>query len=146
LLEGGHAENALPQTAKATVNCRMLPGHDPADVFATLKRVVASDQVSVQAIKPARPSPASPLTPEVFQPIEKLTQKMWPGVPVVPSMSTGATDAIPLRSNDIPVYGVSGIFSDIDDVRTHGRDERIEVQSYYDGLEFLYELVKELTR
>jgi acetylornithine deacetylase/succinyl-diaminopimelate desuccinylase-like protein len=146
LLEGGHAENALPQTAKATVNCRMLPGHDPADVLATLKRVVASDQVTVQPIKPARPSPPSPLTPEVFKPIERLTQKMWPGVPVVPSMSTGATDAIPLRSNGIPVYGVSGIFSDIDDVRTHGRDERIEIQSYYDGLEFLYQLVKELTR
>ncbi len=146
LLEGGHAENALPQTAKATVNCRMLPGHEPADVLATLKRVVASDQVSVQPVKPARPSPPSPLTPELFKPIERLTQKMWPGVPVVPSMSTGATDAISLRSNGIPVYGVSGIFSDIDDVRTHGRDERIEVQAYYEGLEFLYELVKDLTR
>jgi acetylornithine deacetylase/succinyl-diaminopimelate desuccinylase-like protein len=146
LLEGGHAENALPQTAKATVNCRMLPGHDPAEVLATLKRVIANDQISIKPDKPAQPSPPSPLTPEVFQPIEKLTQKMWPGIPVVPSMSTGATDAIPLRSNGIPVYGVSGIFGDIDDVRAHGRDERIAVQSYYEGLEFLYQLVKELTR
>jgi len=146
MLEGGHAENALPQTAKATVNCRILPGHDPKDVLATLKRVVADDQIAIVPVLAARPSPPSPLTPEVFGPIEKLTQKMWPGVPVVPSMSTGATDAIPLRSNGIPVYGVSGLFGDIDDVRSHGRDERILAQSYYDGLEFLYQLVKELTR
>jgi len=145
-LEGGHAENALPQTAKAVVNCRILPGHDPAAVLQTLQRVAASNQVSIQPVEPAVPSPPSPLTPEVFKPIEKLTQKMWPGIPVVPLMSTGATDAIFLRSNGIPVYGVSGIFSDIDDVRTHGRDERIAIQSYYDGLEFLYQLVKELSK
>jgi acetylornithine deacetylase/succinyl-diaminopimelate desuccinylase-like protein len=145
LLEGGHAENALPQMAKANVNCRMLPGSDPKAVLATLKRVVGNDQITVTPVKDARASPPSPLTPEVFKPIEMLTQKMWPGVPVVPSMSTGATDAIPLRSSGIPVYGVSGIFSDIDDVRMHGRDERILVTSYYDGLEFLYQLVKELT-
>jgi acetylornithine deacetylase/succinyl-diaminopimelate desuccinylase-like protein len=144
-LEGGHAENALPQTAKAVVNCRILPGHDPAAVLQTLQRVVASGQVSVEPVEPAVLSPPSPLTPEVFKPIEKLTQKMWPGIPVVPLMSTGATDAIFLRSKGIPVYGVSGIFSDIDDVRTHGRDERIAIQSYFDGLEFLYQLVKELT-
>lgn len=145
LLEGGHAENALPQMAKANVNCRMLPGSDPKVVLATLKRVIGNDQISVTPVKDARPSPPSPLTPEVFKPIEMLTQKMWPGVPVVPSMSTGATDAIPLRSSGIPVYGVSGIFGDIDDVRMHGRDERILVTSYYEGLEFLYQLVKELT-
>lgn len=146
LLEGGHAENALPQSAKANVNCRMLPGHNPAEVLATLKRVVANNAITVQPVKDARPSPPSPLTQEVFKPIEKLTQKMWPGIPVVPSMSTGATDAIPLRASGIPVYGVSGIFGDIDDVRVHGRDERIAIQSYYDGLEFLYQLVKELTQ
>jgi acetylornithine deacetylase/succinyl-diaminopimelate desuccinylase-like protein len=145
-LEGGHAENALPQMAKATVNCRMLPGHDPAELMATIKRVIADERIAVVAVAEARPSPPSPLTPEVFKPIEKLTQKMWPGVPVVPLMSTGATDAIPLRAAGIPVYGVSGIFGDIDDVRAHGRDERISIQSYYDGLEFLYQLVKELTR
>jgi acetylornithine deacetylase/succinyl-diaminopimelate desuccinylase-like protein len=145
LLEGGHAENALPQTAKANVNCRMLPGQDPKEVLATLKRVVADEQIAIAPVKDARPGPPSPLTPEVFKPIEKLTQKMWPGVPVVPSMSTGATDAIPLRATGIPVYGVSGIFGDIDDVRMHGRDERISIEAYYDGLEFLYQLVKELS-
>jgi acetylornithine deacetylase/succinyl-diaminopimelate desuccinylase-like protein len=123
----------------------MLPGHDPRDVLATLKRVIADDRIAVKPVKDARPSPPSPLTPELFKPIETLTQKMWPGVPVVPSMSTGATDAIPLRASGIPVYGISGIFSDIDDVRIHGRDERILVDSYYQGLEFLYQLVKELT-
>ncbi len=146
LLEGGHAENALPQTAKATVNCRMLPGDKTQDVQATLKRVIGNDSIEIKPVKPARPSPPSPLTPEVFGAIERLTQKMWPSVPVVPIMSTGATDAIPLRSSGIPVYGVSGLFGDIDDVRIHGRDERIAIQSYYDGLEFLYQLVKELTK
>jgi acetylornithine deacetylase/succinyl-diaminopimelate desuccinylase-like protein len=146
LLEGGHAENALPQSAKANINCRMLPGHDPKEVLATLKRVIANDQIAIKPVKDARPGPPSPLTPEVFGAIERLTQKMWPGVPVVPTMSTGATDAIPLRASGIPVYGVSGIFGDIDDVRAHGRDERILVQSYYEGLDFLYQLVKELTQ
>jgi len=146
LLEGGHAQNALPQSATATVNCRMLPGHDPAEVLRTLKQVIADDGVTIKPRKDARPSPPSPLTDEVFKPIEKLTSQMWPGVIVVPAMSTGATDAIPLRASGIPVYGVSGIFDDIDDVRIHGRDERILVQAYYDGLEFLYQLVKELTR
>jgi acetylornithine deacetylase/succinyl-diaminopimelate desuccinylase-like protein len=145
LIEGGHAENALPQSATATVNCRILPGHNPADVLATLKKVIANDTISIKPRKDARVSPPSPLTPEVFKPIEKLTEKMWPGVPVVPMMSTGATDAIPLRASGIPVYGVSGIFGDIDDVRMHGRDERIAVDAYYEGLEFLYQLVKELT-
>jgi acetylornithine deacetylase/succinyl-diaminopimelate desuccinylase-like protein len=145
LIEGGHAENALPQMAKANVNCRMLPGHDPAQVLATLKRVIADDKIKIEPVKPARPSPPSPLTPELFGPLEKLTQKMWPGVPVVPMMSTGATDAIPLRGSGIPVYGVSGIFGDIDDVRIHGRDERLLIESYFDGLEFLYQLVKDVT-
>jgi acetylornithine deacetylase/succinyl-diaminopimelate desuccinylase-like protein len=108
--------------------------------------VIANDQIAIKPVKDARPGPPSPLTPEVFGAIERLTQKMWPGVPVVPTMSTGATDAIPLRASGIPVYGVSGIFGDIDDVRAHGRDERILVQSYYEGLDFLYQLVKELTQ
>ena len=146
LLEGGHAENALPQTAKANVNCRMLPNHDPKDVLATLKRVVGNEQITIAPVKNFRPSPPSPLTPEVFGAIEALTAKMWPGVPVVPLMSTGATDAIPLRGGGIPVYGVSGIFGDIDDVRAHGRDERVLIQSYYEGLEFLYQLVKDVTK
>jgi acetylornithine deacetylase/succinyl-diaminopimelate desuccinylase-like protein len=146
IVAGGHAENALPQSASAQVNCRMLPGHDPKDVLATLKRVVADEGVAIKAVNESRASPTSPLTAEVFNPIEKLTEKMWPGVPVVPLMSTWATDAISLRTQGIPVYGVSGIFCDADDVRVHGRDERVLIASYYEGLEFLYQLVKEYTR
>jgi len=146
LVQAGHAVNALPQSAKATVNCRMLPGHDPALVERTLREVIADQQIALKRVRDPQPSPASALSREIFGPIEKLTQQMWPGVPVVPMMSTGATDAVPLRGNGVPVYGVSGIFSDIDDVRIHGRDERIEVQAYYDSLEFLYRLVKEYTR
>jgi acetylornithine deacetylase/succinyl-diaminopimelate desuccinylase-like protein len=145
-VKAGHAPNALPQSAKATINCRMLPGRDPKQVERTLREVIADDRIAMKQLREPRISPPSPLTREVFGPIEKLTQKMWPGVPVVPLMSTGATDAVFPRSAGIPVYGVSGIFGDIDDVRIHGRDERIAIQSYYDSLEFLYQLVKELTR
>ncbi len=123
----------------------MLPGHDPAQVYATFKRVVADEHIKIVPLAAARPSPPAPLTAEVFGTIESLTNKMWPSVSVVPMMSTGATYSIPLRSSGIPVYGVSGIFGDIDDVRIHGRDERIAIKEYYDGLEFLYRFVKQLS-
>lgn len=145
-VKAGHAPNALPQSAKATINCRMLPGHDSAQVERKLRELIADERITMKQLRQPRISPPSPLTQEVFKPIEKLTRQMWPGVPVVPLMSTGATDAVFPRSAGIPVYGVSGIFTDIDDVRIHGRDERIAIQAYYDSLEFLYQLVKELTR
>jgi acetylornithine deacetylase/succinyl-diaminopimelate desuccinylase-like protein len=144
MLEGGHAENALPQLARATVNCRILPGEDPSEVLRTLTRVVADDAVKIAPIAEAKPSPPSPLTPDVMEPIERLTEQMWSGVPVVPVMSTGATDGLYLRQSGIPVYGVSGLFGDIDDSRAHGRDERIAVRSFFEGQEFLYRLVKAL--
>jgi acetylornithine deacetylase/succinyl-diaminopimelate desuccinylase-like protein len=144
LIEGGHAENALPQLARATVNCRILPGEDPAVVLSTLQRVVADDQVKVTPVAAAKPSPPSPLSGEVMGPIERITREMWPGVPVVPVMSTGATDGLYLRQEGIPVYGVSGLFGDIDDNRAHGRDERMAVSSFYEGLDFLYRLMKAL--
>jgi acetylornithine deacetylase/succinyl-diaminopimelate desuccinylase-like protein len=90
-------------------------------------------------------APASPLSDEVLRPIERLTSEMWPGVPVVPTMSTGATDGRALRGKGIPTYGVSGLFGDMDDSRAHGRDERMLIKSFYDGQEFLYRLVKELS-
>ncbi len=145
LLEGGHAENALPQRARATVNCRILPGEPPEEVLATLRRVVADSGVSVTPLAPAKPSPPSPLTPELLRAIEATTQEMWPGVPVVPTMSTGATDGLYLRGAGIPVYGVSGVFGDANDVRAHGQDERVATAWFYDGLEFGYRLVKRLT-
>ena len=90
------------------------------------------------------PSSPSPLDPGILLPIEQTTEEMWPGIPVIPTMSTGATDGLYLRNAGIPVYGVSGIFGDIDDVRAHGRDERISVKSFYEGQEFLYRLVRRL--
>jgi acetylornithine deacetylase/succinyl-diaminopimelate desuccinylase-like protein len=145
MLEGGHAENALPQRAAAVVNCRILPGEPPEEVLATLQRVVADPEVKITPIAEAKPSPPSPLAPEIMGAIEEITREMWPGVPVIPTMSTGATDALYLRRAGIPVYGVSGVFGDIDDVRAHGRDERIHSTWFFDGLEFGYRLVKRLT-
>ncbi len=145
MLQGGHAPNALPQRAQATVNCRILPDASPDDVYKTLVRVVGSDQVTITPEGAGRPSPPSPLTPEVMEAIERVTEEMWPGVPVIPTMSTGATDGAALRRVGIPVYGVSGLFGDVDDVRAHGQDERISTRSFYEGLEFLYRLVRALS-
>lgn len=144
-LEGGHAENALPQRARAVVNCRILPGESPEDVLATLKRVAADPGVTITPIADAKPSPPSPLAPEILQGIEQTTTEMWPGVTVIPTMSTGATDGLYLRKAGIPVYGVSGVFGDEDDVRAHGQDERIHNTWFFEGLEFCYRLVKRLT-
>ncbi len=144
-LEGGHADNALPQTARAVVNCRVLPSETEEDVRQTLIRVLADDQIKVTPVNKFFPSPASPLTPEIVNAVESVTRALWPGVPVVPTMSTGATDSRYLRAAGIPAYGTSGMFGDIDDVRTHGRDERMLVQSLYEGQEYLYRLVKALS-
>lgn len=145
LLEGGHAPNALPQLAEATVNCRIFPTQDPADVQAALQALADPFDVEVIPQGEARPSPPSPLTDEVLGPITRITEQMWPGVRVLPVMSTGATDALYLRRENIPVYGVSGIFGDMDDVRAHGQDERILIEHFYEGQEFLYRLVKALS-
>jgi len=144
-LQGGHAENALPQTARATVNCRIFPGSDPKDVQRTLESVVQDEAVRMSPVQPASPSLPSPLLPEVMGSIERITEEMWPGVPVVPKMSTGATDGLYLRNAGIPTYGVSGIFGDVDDVRAHGKDERVLVSSFYEGREFLDRLVRALS-
>jgi len=146
LVDAGHAENALPQRARATVNCRVLPGKSIDAVQETLETVIDDDQVRVTRVAPAKPSPPSPLTPEVLGAIEAVTDEMWPGVPVIPTMSTGATDGLYLRIAGIPVYGVSGIFGEIGDVRAHGQDERVLVKSYFEGQEFLYRLTKQLSR
>ena len=145
LLEGGHAENALPQTARATVNCRMLPDEKPEDVKAAIEAALADPRIAVTPVAEAKRSPASPLAAAVLAPIERVSEAMWPGVPVIPTMSTGSTDSLYLRAAGIPVYGVDGIFEDVDDVRSHGRDEREAVTSFYEGQEFLYRLVKALS-
>jgi len=144
MLEGGHAQNALPQLARAVVNCRMLPGSDPKEVEQTLVHVLADDRIAVTPVGQAQPSDPSPLRPDIMGPIERITKEMW-GVPVVPVMLTGATDGLYLRNAGIPTYGVSGIFEDINDVRAHGRDERIGVKQYFEGRMFLDRLVRALT-
>jgi acetylornithine deacetylase/succinyl-diaminopimelate desuccinylase-like protein len=143
-LEGGHANNALPQTARAVVNCRMLPDEVPDSVIATLRRVVADTAVRITVLYQPNPSPPSPLVPEVIGPVERITKAMWPTATVVPSMETGATDGLFLRNAGMPVYGVSGVPLDVDDIRAHGRDERIRAKAFYEGVEFSYRLVRAL--
>ncbi len=143
-LEGGHATNALPQRARANVNCRILPDADPDSIRATLLHVANVPTLAITATGRARNSPPSPLADEVLGPITQITEQMWPGVPVVPTMSTGATDGLYLRNAGIPVYGVSGLF--YGDTFSHGMNERIPVDSFYEGQEFLYRLVKALSQ
>jgi len=142
MLEAGHAENALPQTARAIVNCRIMPGDPPEEVLKTLNRVIDDAQISIIPLKPAKPSPPSPLTPELMGVIEHAKEKIWPGLPMVPVMETGATDGLYFRQIGIPTYGVTGTGEDLDDVRMHGKDERMGVQDFYNGLEFEYQLIK----
>jgi acetylornithine deacetylase/succinyl-diaminopimelate desuccinylase-like protein len=144
MLQAGHAENALPQTAKATVNCRVIPGEEEAAVRRTLIGLIADTGVSITPLREFKPSEPSPLTPEIMGAVERQTERSWPGVPVVPVMVTGATDGLYFRNAGTPTYGVSGLFEDVDDVRAHGRDERMGVQAFHEGREFLYRLVKDL--
>jgi acetylornithine deacetylase/succinyl-diaminopimelate desuccinylase-like protein len=145
MLEGGHAINALPQLAAATVNCRVLPEDSPEYVLSTLQKVVADDQVSVKQLSDFSKAAASPMRPDVLKAVSEITAHMWAGVPTVPIMVMGATDGRYLRAAGIPTYGVQGFFMDRDDIRFHGRDERLGVQSFYEGQAFLYELVKRLS-
>lgn len=146
MLEGGHAVNALPQLAAATVNCRVLPEDLPEYVLSTLKKVVDDERVIAQPMSNFSKAPASPLRPDVLKAVTDITSRMWPGVPTVPIMVMGATDGRYLRAAGIPTYGVQGFFMDRDDIRFHGRDERMGVQSFYEGQAFLYDLVKALSR
>ena len=145
MLSGGHAPNALPQMATANVNCRILPGEAPGAIKQALGGVFADPKIVVSFVAEARPSAPSSLTPEIMQPIESSTKAMWPGVIVVPMMGTGATDGLYLRNAGIPTYGVEGIFYEIDDNRAHGKDERVGVKQYFEGLEFQYRLIKALS-
>ena len=147
LIAGGHAVNALPQSATATVNCRMMPGSDPVEVERTIRRIVADSAVQVEAADTAIASPPSPLPPALERSLEKVTASIWGTLPIVPSMETGATDGLFLRNAGMPVYGVSGLFVDPnndEDTRAHGLNERISVHAFYDQLEFTYRLLNEL--
>jgi acetylornithine deacetylase/succinyl-diaminopimelate desuccinylase-like protein len=143
LLEGGHAMNALPQRAKATVNCRILPEENRADVQARLIAAIHDTGVKVTVEREDSRSPSSPLTPDLLRAIEGATQEVFAGTPVVPTMSTGATDGAYFRAAGIPVYGVSGLFYSAPNA--HGMNEKIESEAFYQGLEFMYRLVRRLT-
>jgi acetylornithine deacetylase/succinyl-diaminopimelate desuccinylase-like protein len=138
MLEGGHATNALPQRARANVNCRILPDESPDSVRQTLAAAIDNPRVTITADGTARNSPPSPLTPALMGEIARVTKEMWGDVPVIPTMSTGATDGLFLRNAGIPVYGVSGLF--YPDTGAHGMNERIPAKAFYEGLEFMTRL------
>ena len=146
-LTGGHAANALPQLAEANINCRMFPTDTAEVVRSTFEKLIADTTVQVVIrAAPRSPPPAIPLPAELMDPVTQVTRDMWGNVPVIPVMSTGATDSRYFRALGIPAFGVSGLFSDPTvDARAHGRDERMRIQSYYEGQEFLWRLTKALT-
>jgi acetylornithine deacetylase/succinyl-diaminopimelate desuccinylase-like protein len=154
MLSGGHAPNALPQTARANVNCRIFPGEDPEEVRKALEHVANDPKVTVTIVSqrsadgkivPVVGVPPSPLLPEVMHALEKTLNASWPGVPLIASMSTGATDGRITRIAGIPTYGISCMFFDRNDIRAHGKDERLGVQDFYDGVDFNYKLIRELS-
>ena len=145
-LDGGHAVNALPQTAGARVNCRILPDETAEQVETALRRAVADAQVSVSTTNANGSSPMSPLRADLVDAVKLLTASFWPGVEVLPFMVMGGTDGRMLRTAGIPTYGVQGIFYDAGDIRFHGRDERVGVREFYEAHEFLYRLVKQLAQ
>lgn len=144
MIEGGHATNALPQSARAVLNCRLLPGQSKEDVLRRLVAAIGSSRIQATWQFEVIDTPASKLRPDVVSTLENVTQQLWPGVIVIPLLDVGASDAVFLRSAGIPTYGVSGVFLDGDDVRAHGRDERIRVRDFYAGLEFYDRFVKAL--
>jgi acetylornithine deacetylase/succinyl-diaminopimelate desuccinylase-like protein len=143
-LTGGHAPNALPQTAEAGINCRLVPTDSRDEVEAAIRRALADPKIEIRRASQSPASPFSPVSSEVLAAVEKVTALFWPGLPIVPIMETGGTDGRQLRIAGIPTYGVSAIFADMDDIRAHGRDERISVDAFYQGLEFNYQLLKAL--
>jgi len=156
MLKGGHAPNALPAMAQANVNCRILPGHSQEETRQTLIGLFAdpklmveyvSDDGTVAGTAPDRKSlPPPPVREDVFGPLREVTNELWPGIPVIPVMSAGASDSIYTMAAGIPSYGIGGVGIDFDDDRAHGKDERVRVESYYSGVEFYYLYLKALTK
>ena len=145
-VKGGHAENALPRNASATVNCRIMPGRSPEEVQAVLEHVVDDPEVRFETMYESVASLPSPLPAALLESLETLVEQTWPGVPLIPEMSTGATDGLFLRNAGIPVYGVAGWFMHPDEVRAHGLDERIGIAEFHEGTEFWYRMLRELSQ
>jgi acetylornithine deacetylase/succinyl-diaminopimelate desuccinylase-like protein len=154
-LSAGHANNALPQTAQANVNCRILPGHPPEEIRQELGRIVADPKIVVRYLandgrvmdraESRATYPPPPLIPDVMQPLDRIAREMWPGAPVIPTMSTGASDGVYTNAAGMPTYGISGTAVDRDDIRAHGKDERMGVESFYTGVDFFYRYLKAVT-
>jgi acetylornithine deacetylase/succinyl-diaminopimelate desuccinylase-like protein len=154
-LSGGHANNALPGRAEAVVNCRILPGHSKQEVRQELAEIFADPKIEIRYITNAgeildnipdqRSFAPPPLRPDVFGAITSVAAKMWPGIPVFPTMATGASDGVYTMAAGLPTYGVSGVEAERDDHREHGRDERVPVESFYKGVDFYYQFMKTLT-
>ncbi|HEY4739567.1 MAG TPA: M20/M25/M40 family metallo-hydrolase [Candidatus Acidoferrales bacterium] len=148
-VEAGHANNALAGTARANVNCRILPGHSPEEIQQALIRIMADPKITIAPSTvlggSTRPNPPSPLRPDVIGAIQHVAAQMWPGVPVVPVMDAGASDGAITRGFGMPTYGVPGVFIDINDDRSHGRDERLPVASFYEGVDFYYHFIQVLS-
>jgi acetylornithine deacetylase/succinyl-diaminopimelate desuccinylase-like protein len=144
-IQGGHAENALPQHVKAVLNCRMLPDAKPEEVIGAIRDAIADNGVQVGwETLDKRPYPASPLRPALMKVVAQVIHEMWPGMEVMPAMEMGASDGKFLRAEGIPTYGVPGVLTLAGDVRAHGKDERISVHGFYAGVDFYDKLMKAL--
>ncbi|HWA62087.1 MAG TPA: M20/M25/M40 family metallo-hydrolase [Caulobacteraceae bacterium] len=146
MLQAGHQENALPQRAQATVQCRIMPDETPEQTRLAVAAAVADPSISVRIPDEVVSGPESPPTPLIVGRVQKVTDSMWPGVPVIPMMGAGASDGLYLRGAGIPTYDISGIFQDVHDDRMHGRDERVNIQAFMESIEFTYRLMKETSR
>ena len=142
MLEAGHAENALPQRARATIQCRILPGDTQEQTRAVLERVLADPAMHLTVVQPASPGPESPPSKAVMGIYKQVVQSMWPGLPVMPSMDAGASDSKYTRAAGMPSYGATSLFFDLEDMRAHGQDERIKADRFAEGGEFAYRLMK----
>jgi acetylornithine deacetylase/succinyl-diaminopimelate desuccinylase-like protein len=144
-IDGGHAENALPQRARATLQCRFIPGETPETIQKELDAVLADPSIKLEVLTPARPAPESPPSPAMLSAVEAVTHQLWPEVIVLPQMAAGASDSIYTLRAGIPSYGIDGMFDDLDDGRAHGRDERIGVEAFAQEVEFTYRLMRRLS-
>jgi acetylornithine deacetylase/succinyl-diaminopimelate desuccinylase-like protein len=141
-LEAGHAANALPQRAVATLSCRVMQGTTPEQVQETLQKTVADPQVKVQIVRRRNGSTPPQLTDEVMKPVRQVAAKLWPNVPIAPSMTAGATDGRFLMTAGIPTYGMSGMFSMSGETNAHGLNEKVRVESLYEGRDFLEGIIR----
>jgi carboxypeptidase PM20D1 len=144
MLRAGHAENALPQSATATVNCRIFPGVEIAEVQETLRRVAGNPAVQIRVLDEPLPSPASPLRDDVMEAVARGVERIHPGTPIIPFMAPYGTDGKEMRRAGIPTYGVMGMFAKDSDQFAHGLNERVSVPAFYDALEFWHTVLTAL--